>query len=164
MILDTVGRIRAIERAMRDIVIPAIDPERANAREQADYVVMHLGLIATHVDSEYPAQLAELRQCLELVDRLAGATGSEPVVPEQARDLAALRLQSLDEVKTVVAQLRSVADELLREALDSGDPAAARAAVLDMATRQEALRGAWIMASLDPNGPDALRSAVNSGE
>jgi hypothetical protein len=169
LVIDIYQRIRAIERALRDVIIPAIDPQRANAVEQAGYCLRHLNLVATQCQWEYPFVLAELRDFLELTRTLQGIAGASApaAVREQASgaeaaagEFAPLRLPGMTTVRQAVTGLRQAADELLKAALDAGPEArsAAGAAVVDMARRREIREGAWIRGqgydSAPGGGPD----------
>jgi len=169
LVIDIYQRIRAIERALRDVIIPAIDPQRANAVEQAGYCLRHLNLMATQCQWEYPFVLAELRDFLELTRTLQGIAGERlpAAVHEQAKraeaaatGLAAIRLPGMAAVSQAVTGLREAADGLLKAALDAGPEAgrAAGAAVVDTARRREIREGAWIQGqgydSAQGAGPD----------
>ncbi|MET0659048.1 MAG: hypothetical protein ABW110_12935 [Steroidobacteraceae bacterium] len=155
MIVDAQVRIRAIERSLRDVVIPAIDPARKNALEQAEYMAKHLQMLLQHLEFEYAFALTELRDCAELTRRLATIVGPNPddAAPAQARrlltetePLAATRLPALMEVKQKIAQLRAIADALLRVAQTEA-PEVQRAAhdvVLEAASIRERRDAAWV--------------------
>jgi hypothetical protein len=154
MVIDNLQRIRAIERAMRDVIIPALDPKMANAIEQAGYVVGHLALLAEHNNWEYPFALAEMRDFLDLtasLQRIVGDAAPEAVTAvagsatRGAEPLAPLRIPPLSTVKDHILRLRQAADELLMAALD-GPPElrnAAAAEVFRVAARREERDGAW---------------------
>jgi hypothetical protein len=154
MVIDNLQRIRAIERAMRDVIIPALDPNMANAIEQAGYVVGHLARLAEHNNWEYPFALAEMRDFLDLtasLQRIAGdaapaaVAASARTAMQDAEPLAPLRIPPLSIVKDRILQLRQAADDLLEAALE-GPPDlrnAAAAEVFKVAARREERDGAW---------------------
>jgi hypothetical protein len=155
MIIDSTRRLAAMERAMRDVVIPAIDPKMANAREQAGYILNHLGLMIAQTDWEYPFLLIELRQAIALAKELSDICCNASVPPEIAADaisaiaeaspFAEYRLPALGEIKQSVHKVRAACDGLLGCALD-GPPdiaAAAARATLAFARGREGSDAAW---------------------
>jgi hypothetical protein len=154
MVIDNLQRIRAIERAMRDVIIPALDPGMSNAIEQAGYALLHLARLAEHNNWEYSFELAELRDFADLttsLQRIAGSSAPADVVERthsvltDAAPLVAIRVPSLVVLKDCVQRLRQASDDLLKVALDGSDDVrnAAAAEVLRVAARREQRDGAW---------------------
>lgn len=149
MVIDNKRRIVAIERAMRDVIIPAIDPKMGNAVEQAGYIVGHLKLMVEHSDWEYPFELHELRSFLKLAGELgaiAGGSAETEAAIEAAERYAAIALPPLSTIKAHVLRLREACDTLLDGALDgpADIQAAASTTVVAFARRQEAAEAAWL--------------------
>jgi hydrogenase maturation factor len=154
MLVDTTTRIESLERAIRDIIIPAIDPAMSNAVEQAQYVLLHLGLMCKHVDEEYPFELAELRDYRELTATLQSILGANVSASlgaevdcalQDSAQLAAIQLPSLARVRQQILRVRQTADSLLRIALAGSEEInrAATAAVFETAQLREVQDNGW---------------------
>jgi hypothetical protein len=123
-----------MEKAMTDVIIPALENGNHLAMEQAYFVLFHLRLIGSQFDKDLHFKLAELRAIAQCVQQLADAVGSvNPTAASRARELLAssaatrsLELPSRDAVIAQVTELKTAADGLLRQALAESDPALRR--------------------------------------
>lgn len=149
MVIDNLKRIIAIERALRDVIVPAIDPKMGNAVEQAGYIIGHLNLLIAQNDWEYPFALGELRDFLGFtadLKAIAGEQAGAGAAISAAAPLAEVALPPLSDVKEHIHALREASDTLLRTALDG--PVEVRAAASERAIAfarlREARDAAWL--------------------
>ena len=139
-------RIQNLIKALSQVVLPAIDPGNALAREQAQLVIGHLQLIAVQWDKALPFEAQSLAALRELGQRLASAAegGSETVqAAAQLREALAVREDgaALATVVRASAALGSAIDSLIRAA--SADGAAGFRAQLDQAVLEHGALQAW---------------------
>ena len=179
MILETRAKLRAIQRSLDTVIIPAIPAEAGQAREQAQFAAMHCGAMLAQVNWEYAMEVAEAGHFAALC-RSLGSIAAQPIDPALDASLAHSDgfvngpPASHEAVREVVLALRSAADRLLEIALASGSSeisCAATQAVLAAARRHEIRTRAWVQDasyetgevaaatiedSLDPERLDAL--------
>jgi hypothetical protein len=148
MLIDEPVRLRALIRALQDVIIPAIPPEAQLAAEQAHLVRRHLSLMLDQADYHYRLQLAELAHFTALLrDLLACLPAARERRPEseparellkRATPIAALDVPHAGELRLLITEVREAADSILGSALDAGEAPRRAAAhiVLDYAERQ----------------------------
>jgi hypothetical protein len=122
-----------MERAMTEVVIPALGTEDGMAREQAHLVVAFLRIVAEQHEHAYSFELTELREFSLLLRGLIGAARGGEITQRcaalgraallQAEPTAALVLPDQRELASLVRRLRMEADALVRAAEADGEPA-----------------------------------------
>jgi hypothetical protein len=140
--MDLALRLKSMEKAMADVIVPALEGSNALAVEQAYFVLFHIRLIATQFDKDLHFKLAELREIASCAHELIEAfppspTGAAGTPVARTRELLgasaacrSLQVPSRDEVTEMIRKLKGAVDVLLRDALAGKDPAVARAATL----------------------------------
>jgi len=129
-------RIQNLIKALSQVVLPAIDPGNALAREQAQLVIGHLQLIAVQWDKALPFEAQSLAALRELGQRLASAAEGGSATVQ-----AAAQLREALAVREDGAALGSAIDSLIRAA--SADGAAGFRAQLDQAVLEHGALQAW---------------------
>jgi hypothetical protein len=128
--MDMALRFKSMEKAMTDVIIPALEGSHGLAVEQAHFLLYHLRLIGSQFDKELHLQLAELREAASLVASLVELVGDRGLGSnlQQARNLltactpiASLVLPSRARVVELVSELKKAGDLILRQALDDTD-------------------------------------------
>ena len=155
--MDITLRFRSMEKAMIDVIIPALDPGKGLAIEQAHFLLYHLQLISARYDKDLHLQLAELREIRQYAQTLLETvpqSGGDDSATQQARDLlsesdpiAGLQLPSRERVIELVTALKKAVDSLLRNALDDDDPERRRLATeraMSYAERDITRRRVWV--------------------
>src|SRR5215470_5055710 len=82
--MDLALRLKSMEKAMADVIIPALEGSNALAVEQAYFVLFHIRMIATQFHKDLHFKLAELREIASCAQELievfppstTGATGT----------------------------------------------------------------------------------------
>ena len=148
-----------MEKAMADVIIPALEGSNALAMEQAYFVLFHIRMIATQFDKDLHFKLAELREIASCAQELIEAfppstTGATGTAVARARGLLessaaarSLQVPSRDEVMEMIRELKGAVDVLLRGALASKDVALARAATqitMRYSERDVTRRRVWV--------------------
>lgn len=81
-------QLTALIRAMKDVVIPAIDPANRLAIEQSQLVLGMLALMQKQLPMQFRFDRDELSRLLRTADSLAEACAAEPGLSEAVRALA----------------------------------------------------------------------------
>ena len=176
---DHALRLTTLLRAMQDVVIPAIDPQKRLALDQAQIVVGNLRILLDQCDKTYQYEIVELREYHALVESLTNladggdSTRAERVAAQEALALSAaiasLSLPSQAELVALVRQLKSTADGLLRAAYQDGTQEFRRAAdqlVFAQAERQLTRERVWLRKAnfeLDPAALPDLDAVLSLG-
>jgi hypothetical protein len=159
MILSTQDRLRAMQRSLENVIIPAIPENAGQAREQAQFAAMHCKAMLAQVDWEYAMETTEAEHFAGLCAALF-----ETAPPDKQREctnelnMLAARCDrflsgspaSFGDVRATVLALRSLADSLLASTLGSGNAAMAKRAadaVLAAARRHDIRTRAWVQES-----------------
>ena len=157
--MDLGLRLKSMEKAMADVIIPALEGSNALAVEQAYFVLFHIRLITAQFDKDLHFKLAELREIAgcaeELIEALppspAGAAGVAVARTREALGSSAaargLQVPSRDEVTEMIRELKGAVDVLLRGALAGKDPVVAEAATkitLRYSERDVTRRRVWV--------------------
>ncbi len=145
-------QITAIVKAMKDVVIPAVDADNKLATEQAQLIVGLLTLMAHQLPRLFHFDCDELQRLIACASQLEAIPGGDPAIgAAQARLGAdATRATALLERCSVnpaalteaVREMRAALATLMSAAAPGQDPAALRViegAVLDL-SRQQLLR------------------------
>lgn len=170
MILTSQDKLRAILRSLENVIIPAINPEAGQAREQAQFAAMHCQAMLEQVNWEYAMEVAEAGHFADLCRTLASlaSSGDETTMGElvsKAASYAEGPPASFAEVRETVLGLRKLADGLLVAALEGDDQrasAAATKAVLAAARRHEVRTRAWVQESSYETGDVPATSIADS--
>ena len=116
MIPSLADRISSMQRALHNVIIPAIAPDNGLAMEQAHLMLAHLGLIAEQADYTEPYEAAELVALERLATALAQAAGGGARTIAAAASLRA-ELESGDAADAGRRRARTVALSSLVEGL-----------------------------------------------
>jgi hypothetical protein len=124
-------RLQTMAKAMTDVILPALAPENALAREQAQLMIAQLGMIAKHWRRAAEYDALGLRTILALAERLYAVAAGGAETRAAAEALAAL-LRRREARPTVVvdeerAVLANAIDALIRASGIDGDEAFKRA-------------------------------------
>lgn len=163
---DLGDRLRAVLRALEDVLIPAIPPEGKAAIEQARLCALSLRVIASQHDKAYPLAIAEVQLFAGLLAELQAAAGDalDPALAEQAQaatafDWAAFRVPSQAELEETARDYRVLAAAIVDAATSSVDAALedriARVTIAH-AARESQMRRTWMAASGVEPDPAAL--------
>jgi hypothetical protein len=112
-------QIATMMRAMKEVIIPAIDPQNSPALEQSQLVLGMLGLLRTQLPIEFRFDRDELERLATTAGALAGLCEAEPALREPVRALAALEAAARDRLERSAvdpSELRS-SSRSLREAI-----------------------------------------------
>jgi len=151
-------QLTALIRAMKDVVIPAIDPANRLAIEQSQLVLGMLALMQKQLPMQFRFDRDELSRLLGTADRLAEACATEPALRETVRALVDVQQPARQRfVAAIVDPAELYGDVMaLREAIGSLVTHAGEAAapalmsqierqVLDL-SREQILRDRALMA------------------
>jgi hypothetical protein len=154
--MDMALRFKSMEKAMTDVIIPALAGSHGLAVEQAQFLLFHLRLIGSQFDKELHLQLAELREAAGFVSQLVALVGDRGFGSDlqQARDaltasapIVGLQLPTREHVIELVTNLKKAGDSILRQALDDTDVERRRQATelaMSYAERDITRRRVWV--------------------
>ncbi len=149
-------RIASLEKALRDVILPAIPPDQRLARDQVGLLLGHLGVLGAHwkyalrFELEVHDELAAL--AATLAPQLGDAALRAAIDDQLARD-DTLRRDDYDAVSAARRALASLVDRAILDGHATGaiDPHVQQA-VLDYAARRAARERCWHQGSgLDPD-------------
>lgn len=145
-------QIATMIRAMKDVVIPAIDPENGPAIEQSQLVLGMLGLLREQLPVEFRFDRDELERLAGAAGTLARLCEAETALREPVRALADLEVAARDrlercavdpgELRNCSRRLREAIGRLVSEADEAATPerwAEIERSVLDL-SREHLLR------------------------
>jgi hypothetical protein len=151
-------RLQTMAKAMTDVILPALGPENALAREQAQLMIAQLGVIAKHWRRAAEYDALGLREMFALAERLGGvATGGAET--RVAADALASLLRgretrgtgAVDEERAAIA---NAIDTLIRASGIDGDEEFRRAssdAILEYSALQAWCDRVWFAGcGMDP--------------
>lgn len=81
-------QIKAVIKAMTDVILPAVDPEHKLAQEQARLCIGTLQLVLNRLPLDFAFQRDELERFLALARALANAAASQPAAGEALAELS----------------------------------------------------------------------------
>jgi hypothetical protein len=120
-------RLQTMSKAMADVILPAIAPENALAREQAQLLMAQLGMIAQHWRKAAEYDALGLREIAVLAERLCVVATGGAETRTAADALAALLRErkglpggAVDEERAAIAR---AIDALIRASGADGDEA-----------------------------------------
>lgn len=168
MDLRTPLQLQTMMKAMKDVVLPAIDPDNQMAQEQAQLVVGMMHLMATRLPMQFHYDLDELKRYVSLSRELLADTRGGPLTTAQIESLtpAVLACEGLleraqagpAELENAVLDLRNRISTLVESLWQDGEQACrepASKAVLSASKAQIVRERAWF----SPQGWDADTSA-----
>lgn len=163
-------RLRAMMRAMSEVVLPALDATNRAAAEQGGLVLGSLGLLLQQVDYAHWYEQADLAAQCDLADQLAAIEGA-PVAAGFTQALSAARAMSprhdvsLSMLKEANVQLRDAISTFIESAYALNDTAAAaalqrrvQALVLAQSQQQLSRERAYVAGMRWDMYPDSLQS------
>ena len=125
-------QIRAMIKAMVDVVLPAVDPEQKMAQEQARLVIGTLGLIASRLPVAYRFDRDQLDRYVSLSRELvaldkANGEGGQAVsklesLAERGADVLSRARAEPSELESTVFDLRAEVSSLLQTLHKSSSP------------------------------------------
>ncbi|MFW2828714.1 hypothetical protein [Sphingomonas sp. ID0503] len=158
-------RLRSVEKALTETILPAIDPAQSAAVEQLHLVIGSLRVLRDQSDYAHWFEVVEAREmgalARELIDRLpadADEVGGARDVIRAADECAARFDRPLSALREANRALRDALAALIRAAL--ADPSAngkLRAQILAHSERQIARERAFVAATGFDCYPDTLR-------
>jgi hypothetical protein len=174
MVPTITTRLRTMMKAMREVVIPAVDPQHAIAQEQAKLVLGSLNLILQQIEFAHAFEVIEAREMRAMIGELAKLVGDE--IPDAAAALvktASLGAEAEDPIATtgtlqrINQELRAIATDLVTTGEHRGDPALTaviRKIVLNYSQTQLIRERSWVAGTgFDPSAlaiTDALRQST----
>lgn len=151
-------QIQSMIKAMKDVVLPAVDPEHKMAVEQASLVIAMLGLMAKHLPLAYRYDHDELSRYVALAGELSRALHGGAVTKDAAQALeagASNGAEILDraraepaELETAIIELRAEVSAAVLGVNQDGDEvsrARVRRLVMDAAKEQLDRERAWLI-------------------
>jgi hypothetical protein len=151
-------RLQTMAKAMTDVILPALAPENALAREQAQLMIAQLGMIAKHWRRAAEYDALGLRTIFALAERLFAVAAGGAETSAAAEAIAAL-LRRREAYPTVVvdeerAAIANAIDALVRASGIDGDEAFKRAsseAILEYSALQAWRDRVWFAGfGMDP--------------
>lgn len=147
MVPDIEDVIAAAERAMREVVLPALASDRQTAIDQAKIVTGLLGLLGEQAEHLYDYALAELAEFHDLARRLVGQQVPDPAASDERLAILAAAAEALggpprpyEHLRRLVRQVKDLADDLVASA--EGEDVLPL--VLDQSARQVVRERAWV--------------------
>jgi hypothetical protein len=120
-------RLQTMAKAMTDVILPALGPENALAREQAQLMIAQLGMIARHWRRAAEYNALELRTISALAERLQTVAAGGAETRAAAAALAGLLRRREARPVAVVdedrATIANAIDALIRASAVDGDEA-----------------------------------------
>lgn len=169
-------QIQSIMKSMKDVVLPALDPNNKLALEQGQLIMGMLNIMAQRLPLEYRFDCDELGRLLEMSRRLGEETRGGGETAAAIRALAASTAHGADvleraraepgEVYEAVRDLRSKVGDVVQSAFKDGDPAsrtAVRKSVLDASAEQLRRDRAWLIGQgwePDPKSVPPIESLI----
>lgn len=180
MVPDIETRLKAILRSLQEVIIPAIDPGKQLANDQANIVVGNLLMLLDQHDKQVHYELAEIRDysalLKELIKELQGQLLDKEVLDagkallEATAPVVKINLPTYEKLSLQNRTLKECVDTLLRTVLTDGQQdeiAATRKVVMQYAERQLLRERAWLMKAgfeLDPNQIPTLDALLTNVE
>jgi hypothetical protein len=150
-------QLASMIKAMKDVVIPALDSKNDLAVQQAQLVVGLLNLMAHQLPLQFQFDRDELRRLIASARALSQLHSSDPAIEAAARQLVARSAQAAsvlercgldpEALTAAVRDLREATGMLATAAESGADPAALHAvetAILDL-SKQQLLRDRSLM-------------------
>lgn len=167
-------QIQSLMKSLKDVVLPALDPQNKLALEQGQLIMGMLHVMSQRLPLEYRFDCDELERLLELSRRLRAAAsgGNETIAAAEAMSASSDRgADVLDraraepgEVYAAVKELRSKIARLVECVSTDGDGAsrAAVAASVQAASAEQLRRDrAWVIAQGWEPDPRAIPAIEN---
>lgn len=131
-------QIASMMKALKDVVIPAIDPVNRLAIEQSQLILGMLNLMVQQLPLQFRFDRDELQRLLACASQLSALPATGGVLREAQATLAECQSLGADvlarctvdpaELTEVVRALRAATGSLMSAASEAGDPATLRAA------------------------------------
>jgi hypothetical protein len=155
--MDIDLRLTSMQRALTDVIIPALANSHGMAVEQAHFLLFHLQLMAIQFDDDYRFHLLELREIARLTQALLDGPSPESAdssairesreLLSRAEPLLTVAVPSRAKLAELTRQLKVAADGLLRRDLDSADLDTRKritALALDYSKRRVVRERVWV--------------------
>ena len=165
-------RIRTMNKALTEVILPAIDPDNKGAVEQLQLVVGSLNLMNEQIDYAHWFEVTDGRSMTAMADKIATLAG-QPVDDATATAIAAVRDAgsrhnlTLSAIRQANYDLRETLSAMIARVLESSDAATHKAislAVIDMSEDQTSRERAFVAKTGFDVFPDSLKSIVETLE
>lgn len=167
-------RLAAMIRAMAEVILPAIPSDQRLALDQGAILLGNLRMLADQQGRAWDFAMAELREHLALIGRLAESADGGPAsaasaaaargLTEDLTPIAALPCPTQSELGEMTGRAKACAEALVDAAYQDGNPAfraAVAEAVMTQAARQIERERAWTRASgFDPEAASLDLDAI----
>ncbi len=154
-------QIQTVIKALKDVIVPAIDPANKLAVEQAHLAMGLLTLLAAQMPVQFRFDHDELQRLVRAAEALERIRGQDPEASAELRRLSASRAEASDvleksridpaRILTSIRALRADISALIltepRDGLEAGQFSAAEQLVLEL-SRAQLLRDRSLLISL----------------
>ncbi len=163
-------RIRTMNKALTEVVLPAVDPENKAAIEQLQLVVGSLGLIQEQMDHAHWFEIVDGRSMIAMAEKVASVSGEglgEEVEDAIAgvKDVGSRHDVTLTQIREANWLLRETLSQAVGGLLARADEDTARAiskTVIDMSEDQTSRERAFVAKTGFDVFPDSLKSIPGS--
>ncbi|GLR66430.1 hypothetical protein GCM10010909_11100 [Acidocella aquatica] len=154
-------QIKTVIKALKDVIVPAIDPANKLAVEQAHLAMGLLNLLSTQMPVQFRFDHDELQRLVQACEKLERVCKQDPEASAELRRLKAARAEAqhvleksridpariLDSIRTLRADISALIVTVEREELGAGQFTEAEKVVLDL-SREQLLRDRSLLISL----------------
>lgn len=171
MLPDIDTRLHAMLRSLKEVVLPAIDPQQRLALDQVNIIIGNLNMLIGQHDRQVHYLLAEMRDYSAMLRELAGLAATADAESEsflaEIEPLLAVDLPLPAQLVDSLRQLKGRVDARLQLLLDSAEPgtvSAAQQLVIKYARPQLLRERAWVVRAgfeLEPDNIPTLDTLIN---
>ena len=165
-------RIRTMNKALADVVLPAIDPDNKAAAEQLQLVIGSLNLMQEQIDYANWYEIVDGRSMIAMAEKVAELAG-QPLGREVddaiavTKDVGTRHNVTLSQIRDANYVLRETLCDAISKVLSTVDTETARAisrAVIDLTEDQTSRERAFVAKTGFDVFPDTLKSIRDSLE
>lgn len=165
-------RIRTMNKALTEVILPAIDPENKGAVEQLQLVVGSLNLMNEQIDYAHWFEVTDGRSMIAMAERIAEISG-QPIDAATAQAIASVRDAgsrhnvTLTAVRQANYDLRETLSAMIACILEASDAATHKAvslAIIEMSEDQTSRERAFVAKTGFDVFPDSLKSIADALE
>ncbi|GAC1623373.1 MAG: hypothetical protein NVS9B10_08320 [Nevskia sp.] len=146
-------QIQSVIKALKEVVIPAVDPKNKLALEQVQLSIGLLALMAQRLPQQFRFDCDELERLLAFADTLGAHAGGEPAAELKAAraagaDVRARAQADPEDLVAAVHRLRAATGLAVQAAYEGGDAATqaeVKAKVLAMSQEQLLRERSWVL-------------------
>ena len=163
-------RIRTMNKALTEVILPAIEPDNKGAVEQLQLVVGSLNLMNEQIDYAHWFEVTDGRSMVTMAEKLAGISGQsiDPATEKaiaSVRDAGSRHNVTLTAVRQANYDLREALSAMITRILENSDATTHRAvslAVIDMSEDQTSRERAFVAKTGFDVFPDSLKSIADA--